>query len=95
MTLNLETDLLEQAALLDETLWSALQAEVCVSVATAKYHAFIAEASRIAEFARLGFVSRKTASDYLHVAAIYNQLYAEYGRDRMQAIMAEAFEATA
>lgn len=96
MTLNLNADILEQARLLDERTWTALQSEICMNVATAKYHAFALECERAAEFVRLGFLTRAAAADYLHVAAIYNELYHEYGRDRIQELMAEAFkEATA
>jgi hypothetical protein len=95
MTLNLEADIAEQAALLDCSKWTALQAEICMGVANAKYHAFIWEADRAAEYVRLGFLTRPAAADYLHVTAIYNQLYFEYGTDRIQAIVAEAFEVAA
>jgi hypothetical protein len=80
---------------IDPTNWTALQTELCMAVANAKYHAFVAEAGRLAEFLRLGFVNRATAADYLHQTAIYNQLFAEYGTDRIQAIMAEALSEAA
>ncbi|MBR1199332.1 hypothetical protein JQ574_25370 [Bradyrhizobium sp. AUGA SZCCT0158] len=70
--------------------WTALQTEICINVANAKFHAFIHESKRIAEFRRLGFVNCQTAADYLHETAIYNQLYFEYGTDRIQKVMAEA-----
>jgi hypothetical protein len=91
MTLNLEADIPEQMALLEEKNWTALQAEICMNVANAKYHAFIAEADRAAEYVRLGFLTRAGAADYLHVTAVYNQLYFEYGADHIQAIMSAAF----
>ena len=72
--------------------WTELQTEICMNVANAKYHAFIAEAERAAEFVRLGFVTRTTAADYLHVTAIHNQLAFEYGTDAIQAIMSAAFD---
>jgi hypothetical protein len=72
--------------------WDALQTEVCMNVANAKFYAFAAECDRVAEFYRLGFVNRATAADYMHEAATYNQLYFEYGADRIQKIMAEALK---
>ena len=72
--------------------WTELQTEICLNVANAKYHAFIAEAQRVAEFVRLGFIARAVAADYLHEAAIYNQLAFEYGTDAIQAIMSAAFD---
>jgi hypothetical protein len=95
MTLNLEADIKEQVGALNEYKWTALQTEVCMNVANAKYYAFIEEATRAAEFVRLGFVSRATAADYLHGTAIHNHLYFEYGTDRIQKIMAEALEGEA
>jgi hypothetical protein len=85
MTLNLEEEI-------NPTKWTKLQTEVCMNVANAKYHAFIAEAQRVAEFVRLGFITRAVAADYLHEAAIYNQLAFEYGTDAIQAIMSAAFD---
>jgi hypothetical protein len=85
MTLNLEEEI-------NPTKWTKLQTEVCMNVANANYHAFIAEAQRVAEFVRLGFITRAVAADYLHEAAIYNQLAFEYGADAIQAIMSAAFD---
>ncbi len=65
-----------------------------MSVANAKLYAFEAEAMRVAEWVRLGFRDAR-AADYLHVTAIYNQLYFEYGTDRVQKIMADALESRA
>ncbi len=75
--------------------WTKLQAEVCMNVANAKYYAFAAECERVAEWLRLGFLNRQTAADYLHEAASYNQLYFEYGTDRIQKIMADALSEAA
>jgi hypothetical protein len=75
--------------------WTGLQAEICMNVANAKFYAFVVEAERMAEFLRLGFVNRATAADYLHETAEYNQLYLEYGTDRIQKIMAEALDSKA
>ena len=75
--------------------WTALQTEICMNVALAKHHAFVAEADRAAEFVRLGFITRAMASDYLHIAAVYNQLTFEYGADAIQAIMASALSGEA
>ena len=77
---------------IDPTKWTALQTELCMSIALAKRDAFAAEAERAAEFVRLGFITRATAADYLHEAAIYNQLIFEYGADAIQAIVAAAFD---
>lgn len=93
--LNLESDILEQAAALDERKWTNLQTEIVMNVANAKLDAFAAECERAAEFVRLGFITRSTAADYLHVTACYNQLYFEYGADQVQQIMAEALESRA
>jgi hypothetical protein len=75
--------------------WTALQAEVCMNVANAKFFAFEAEAERLAHWVRLGIVSKSTAADYLNESAAHNQLYFEYGADRIQAVMSEAFEVSA
>jgi hypothetical protein len=88
MTFNLEAEI-------DPTKWTALQREICMNVALAKRDAFIAETERAAEFVRLGFITRATAADYLHEAAIYNQLIFEYGADAIQAIMAAALASEA
>jgi len=93
MTLNLEVEI--DPTRLDPTKWTALQTEICMNVALAKRDAFIAEAERAAEFVRLGFITRTVAADYLHEAAIYNQLTFEYGTDAIQAIMSAAFDSEA
>jgi hypothetical protein len=89
--LNLEADW----AAVDPTKWTALQAEVCMNVALAKRDAFIAEAERMADYVRCGFITRTMAGDYLHEAAIYNRLYFEYGADAIQRIMSAAFSEAA
>jgi hypothetical protein len=94
-TLNLETDIKEQAQALDERTWTKLQTEVCMNIANAKHAAFIWEAERLAELVRLGCATRPNAADYLHTAAVYNSLYFDYGADHIQAIVSEAFEAAA
>jgi hypothetical protein len=88
MTLNLNAEI-------DPTKWTALQTEICMTVALAKRDAFIEEAHRAAEFVRLGFITRPVAADYLHEAAIYNSLYFEYGADAIQAIMSAALDSEA
>jgi hypothetical protein len=90
MTLNLESEIS-----CDVSRWTQLQAEICINVANAKYYAFVGEADRAAEFVRLGFIKRATAADYLHETAIYNQLYFEYGTDRIQEIMTVALDSEA
>ncbi len=92
MMLNLNSD---EWISLDPTKWTALQAEVCMNVANAKFNAFVVEAYRLAEFVRLGLLSRATAADYLYEAAVYNQLNFEYGTDAIQAIIADAFKCEA
>jgi hypothetical protein len=94
-TLNLESDIGEQLQVMDEQRWTALQTEICVNVANAKFYAFAEEAGHIADLVRLKVVPRRTATDYLHECATYNQLYFEYGADRIQAVMSEAFEVAA
>ncbi len=94
-TINLEADLEEQAAALDERKWTALQTEITMNVANAKWWAFVGECDRAAEFVRLGLITRATAADYLHSAATYNALFYEYGADRVQAAMAAALESRA
>jgi hypothetical protein len=84
MTLNLEAEI-------DPTKWTALQVEVCMNVANAKIYAFVAETERMAELVRLGLIPRATAADYLNEAAVYNQLYYDYGAEHIQSIMAVAF----
>ena len=95
MTINLESDLEQQCAAMEQATWTKLQAEVCMNVANAKYFAFVGECERMVEFMRLGFVNRPTAADYLHQTAIYNQLYFEYGTDEIQGIIAAAFASEA
>ena len=62
-----------------------------MSIANAKYYAFINEAWHLAKLIRARMLSPVEASDCLHVAANYNALYVEYGVDELQAIMAEMF----
>ena len=81
MTLNLEANIGKQLRALNEINWTKLQTEICMNVANAKHDAFVWEAERVAEWVRIGFISRKTAANYLHTAALYNSLYFEYGRD--------------
>jgi hypothetical protein len=92
MTLNLQADLREQWEALDPHKWTPLQTEVCMNVANAKLYAFEAEAERIAELIRLKLISKAEGADRLHIAAIYNQLVYEYGTDRVQNIVAAAFD---
>lgn len=75
--------------------WTALQAEICMNVANAKFHAFVDEADRLAYWVRLGVVKKQVAADYLHESAVYNQLYFEYGTDEIQGIIAAAFASEA
>jgi hypothetical protein len=91
MRLNLEADIAEQVAGLNEKTWTALQAQACMNVANAKLYAFEVEVDRLAEFVRLGLITRAMAADYLNTAAVYNQLDYEYGTDHVQSIMASAF----
>jgi len=96
MNLNLESDIAEQLRMVDPSQWSTLQAEICLNIANARFYAFIDEAARLSSLVRLGLVDRAAAADHLHTAAIYNQLYAEYGADNIQGVMAGAmFEACA
>jgi hypothetical protein len=90
MTLNLEIDIDEQVRALDPAQWSTLQTEVCLNIANAKVHAFFAEAEHVAELVRFGLLDRAAAADHLHTAAIFNQLYIEYGVEAIQKIMADA-----
>jgi hypothetical protein len=90
MTLNLESDIDEQIAALDETKWTPLQADVCMGVARAKLDRFMDQAERLAELVRVRVLPKAVAADYLHQTAIYNQLYFEYGADHIQEIMAQA-----
>ena len=91
MRLNLEADIAEQVAVLNEKSWTALQAQTCMNVANAKIYAFEVEADRLAELVRLGLITRAIAADYLNTAAAYNALYYEYGADHVQSIMSAAF----
>jgi hypothetical protein len=92
MTLNLNSD---EWISPDPMQWTALQTEVCMNVANAKLNAFVVEAYRLAEFTRLGFITRATAANYLHEAAIYNRLIYEYGADAIQSILSDAFREAA
>jgi hypothetical protein len=78
-----------------ELNWTPLQADICMSVALAKRDVFIGASQYVAELVRLGLLSRAAGADTLHEAAIYNQLYFEYGRDHIQEIMAVAFNSEA
>jgi hypothetical protein len=66
-----------------------------MNVALAKRDAFIAESQRLADFVRLGLITRTIAADYLQEAAVYNSLTFEYGTDAVQAIMAAALSEVA
>lgn len=71
--------------------WTALQTELCMNVANAKYYAFADEAAKLAHWVRLGVIQKQVAADYLDEAARYNALYLEYGTERIQGVMAAAF----
>lgn len=71
--------------------WTALQTEICMNVANAKFYAFVDEADKLAHWVSLGVVRKQVAADYLHESAIYNQLYFEYGTDKIQGVIAAAF----
>ncbi|WP_369723871.1 hypothetical protein AB8Z38_07385 [Bradyrhizobium sp. LLZ17] len=88
MNLNLECDLAEQIRVLDPAQWSILQAEICLNIANAKLCAFAAEADHVVGLVRFGLFNRAAAADHLHTAALYNQLYLEYGIEAIQKIMA-------
>ena len=45
MRLNLNEDIAEQVAVLNEKTWTALQAQTCMNVANAKLYAFEEEAA--------------------------------------------------
>ena len=75
--------------------WTALQTEICMNVANAKFYAFADEAAKMAHWVRLGVVQKQVAADYLHETAVYNQLYFEYGTDKIQRIVADAFASEA
>jgi hypothetical protein len=68
---------------MSEIDWTPLQTDICMSVA------------RVAELVRLCLITKADAADTLHEAAIYNQLYFEYGADHIQGIMARAIEGAA
>lgn len=74
-----------------EINWTPWQTAICMNVALAKLNAFAEEAYRAADDVRRGVVTKADAADGLHEAAIYNQLYFEYGTERIQQIMADAF----
>jgi len=80
---------------MSEIDWTPLQTDICMSVALAKRDAFIAKAERVAELVRLCLLTKADAADTLHEAAMYNQLYFEYGADHIQGIMARAIEGAA
>ncbi|WP_342728869.1 hypothetical protein AAFG07_20840 [Bradyrhizobium sp. B097] len=94
MKLNLESNIDEQVSTLDPEKWSNLQAEICLNIANARFHAFVAESEHAAGLVRLGLISRVVAADHLHVAAIYNALYVEYGAEAIQRVMADAMSQT-
>lgn len=89
MSYNLNADAYEIGA------WTQLQTEVCMSVANAKFYQFVFEAERLADFVRLGLITRSVAADMLQEAANYNSLAFEYGTDRIQQIMSAALIAAA
>jgi hypothetical protein len=75
--------------------WTQLQTEVCMSIANAKFYQFVFEAERLADFVRLGLITRAIAGEMLQEAANYNALAYEYGQDRVQHIMSAALIAAA
>ena len=91
MNLNLESEIV----FIDPTQWTLLQTEITMRIARAKLEAFADESARLAEAVRYGLLTSALATDYLHEAAAYNQLYFEYGADHIQAIMATAFDVEA
>jgi hypothetical protein len=78
-----------QPEITDVADWDMLQADVAVHVANAPLFAFQDQCYRLGEMVRLGVLPRARAADILQTAAHYNSLPFEYGRDRVQALMAE------
>ncbi|WP_316219420.1 hypothetical protein [Bradyrhizobium sp. SZCCHNR2026] len=76
----------------DPTQWTPLQLDIVLGVANAKYHEFVRAADYIARLVRSRLITKQDGVDTLHEAALYNGLYAEYGRDEIQSIIATAFE---
>jgi hypothetical protein len=88
MTINLDAECFAPGC-------SPLQIDVNIRVALAKISEFENQAYRLGDWIRVGQMTRAEAADILHEAAIYNSLVFEYGADRIEKIMADAFEATA
>ncbi|CCD90951.1 hypothetical protein BRAO375_1270028 [Bradyrhizobium sp. ORS 375] len=76
----------------DPAQWNPLQVEIVMGVANAKYNEFVDATGYVARLVRSGLITKQDGVDTLHEAALYNNLYNEYGRDEIQSVIAAAFE---
>lgn len=79
----------------DPTKWTPLQVDIVMAVATAKYNEFVCATEYVARLVRSRLITKQDGVDTLHEAAVYNGLYADYGRDEIQSVIAAAFESEA
>lgn len=76
----------------DPTRWTPLQLDIVLRVANAKYNEFVGATDYVARSVRNRLIIKQDGVDTLHEAALYNGLYAEYGRDNIQTVIATAFK---
>jgi hypothetical protein len=76
----------------DRNQWTPLQIDIVLGVANAKHNEFVGATDYIARLVRGRLITKQDGVDTLHEAALYNGLYAEYGRDNIQSIIAAAFQ---
>jgi hypothetical protein len=78
---------------LDVSEWPSLWLDVSVNIANAPLRAFAVQALGLGIRVAKGELTRAEAAEALQAAAHYNQLSFYYGNDRLQEIMAAAFNA--
>jgi len=75
----------------DIAQWSPLEIRLSMLVANAPLYAFEECAANVGELVEFGLIARAEGADVLQTVATYNALVTEYGADRIQKIMADAF----
>src|SRR6218665_1389870 len=71
----------------DPTKWTSLQRDLVLAIANARFDRFHDAVEYVVGLVRHRWVTKQDAVDLLHEVALYNALYQEYGRDRIQKII--------
>ena len=71
---------------------TAIELHVRREISVAKLNTFEFEAWRIGEYVYFGLVPRTTAADLLHRIATADGIAVEWGADKVQAVISEAFK---